>query len=250
MSAATVLITRDATGNRELAKKLESAGFTVIAWPSMSFEELPLDAIQQKTLEKKYDWLVLTSRHAARFFFEKFKTPDPKPSCNKIAVVGERTRDQVEKCGFHADLVARSHSSAGLASEPEFLATKDLRILLPQALDARTDFINALAGQHEITGIAIYKKVRVEKSPEEINILKKEKIDWVLFFSPSAVNFFLQDFGGEKAGLNFLQGQKIAAIGQTTLKHLKNYHAPLTALASQGDVDHLISLMGSPIRSR
>lgn len=250
MSFPTVLITRDELGNRELAEKLKLAGFAVISWPSMVFEELCLDSDQQKKLEEKYDWLVLTSSHAARFFFEKFKTPAPKPSCKKIAVVGERTRDQVEKSGLSVDLVARFHSAVGLASEPEFAATGRLRILLPQALDARPDFVTALAGRHEITGIAIYKKVQVEKSPEEISALKTKNIDWIMFFSPSAVIFFLQDFGGEKAGLNFLQGKKIAAIGQTTLKHLKNYHTPLTVLASQGDVDHLISLMGSPIRSR
>jgi uroporphyrinogen-III synthase len=165
-------------------------------------------------------------------------------------VVGEGTGSVVEKNGFALAFVSPRHSAAALAATAAFSATTGLKILLPQALDARPDFVKALAGRHQITALTIYKKVPVKKSAAEMAALRKKNIDWVLFFSPSAIDFFLEDLGGEQALGDFLQGKKIAIIGQTTFRHLKNKMPAMTALVSGGDLDQLISLMGRPISSR
>jgi uroporphyrinogen-III synthase len=70
MSTSTVLITRSAAANRELAPRLEEAGFTVVSWPGMDFEELPLDVELQKKLQQKYD-LCLHESAGRRIFFKK-----------------------------------------------------------------------------------------------------------------------------------------------------------------------------------
>lgn len=223
----TFLITRDRASNRELAKKLKKKSARVISWPSFEFIEKPLtESIKHELKEiSDYDWLIFTSKQAVESFFKKyFKIHKSLRALKsvKVASIGPETAHAIRKNGLRVSLVPKKQSAKGLAQAKLFRTTRNLKIFMPQALDARKDFIKTHQKRHQIFAKSFYRKKLLKQGTAVVKKLKSQKIDWVLFYSPSAVAAFLRNFT-KNDGRLFLQKTRIAAIGKTTAQELKGF---------------------------
>lgn len=225
-----VLITRDAQANLVLADRLWERGADVIHWPSFSFKEVRTDSKTKTAVKqiRRFDWLVFTSRHGVVWFLKKYCKihSDLRPLMGlKIAAVGKQTATTLRAHNLWVDVVSKKPSAKGLAGEAVFKRKKGLKILLAQGRDARDEFVRALSGRHKITRVVVYRKQRVKQPARDVEKLRQRGVDWILFFSPSAVDSFLANFKrGE--GLKILRRTKVAVIGKTTAKHLRDLGCP------------------------
>lgn len=225
-SNKTFLITRDRASNRELAKQLKKKSARVISWPSFEFVEISATQKIKQELKKisDYDWLIFTSKHAVESFFKKyFKVYKNLGALKfvKVASVGPETSRSIRSHGLRVSLEPKKSSVKDLAREKAFSRTHNLKIFMPQAHDAKKDFIKIHQKRHQIFSKSFYRKKLIKQGAAAVKKLKSEKVDWVLFYSPSAVKAFLRNFSSKRAGRQFLQGVQVAVMGETTADELR-----------------------------
>lgn len=131
---ARVAVTRAAEGSRRLAGRLRAAGLEAVECPLVRVE--PIDGPLVRA--DGYDWVVVTSRIAARELLRRLEGPLPR-----VAAVGPGTAEALRAYGVSPALVARRSTQEGLLEElPDepgrvlFAAAEDARDVLPRALDA------------------------------------------------------------------------------------------------------------------
>ncbi len=242
-----VMLTRSPDDNRELARKLEAVGASVIDWPSYIYQSVKLQAGDSRAIVKvrTYDWLVFTSARAVTFFLKEFfRCHDDVRSLAKIkiAAVGLKTAEAIKTAGLWVDCQPKTATSADLAKCPEFTRTRGLKILWPQAADARGEFAAALKYRHRLTALTVYRKKNLKQKAEVVDALKNKKPDWALFFSPAAVDAFLANFAGGE-GVALLKNVRLAVIGSTTAAHVKKLGLVVVVVAKSPDVETLLAGM-------
>lgn len=221
----SLLITRSPQDNDALKILIEKKGMKAISFPLYTYEACDLkDEIKKRlyTLEN-YDWLVLTSVRSVRFFLKLLADLKIDFSCLsklKIAAVGEKTAAELRKEKLKVDLQPEQSSSKKMALQGAFQKTKKLKILFPHAEDARQEFVDLLKESHQILNFVLYRKQPLPHAREECQKILREKINWILFYSPSAVDQFMNLFDANDLN-RFFRKTRIAAIGQTTCDHLK-----------------------------
>lgn len=133
--SVSVLLTRAAGRNDELARRLRDAGgIEPVECPLIRIEPVREEPVSTSG----YDWVVLTSRTGAELFFERAAD---RPA--RVAVVGPGTAEAVRAHGVEPALVASRSTQEGLLEElPRpagrvlFAGAEDARPLLAQELDA------------------------------------------------------------------------------------------------------------------
>jgi len=143
---------------------------------------------------QKYEWLIFTSAHSVRFFFERLRQAglDARSLASvKIAAIGKTTAGELSRFGFLADLVPDNESSAGLLEKFASLDVKNKRMLLPRAKVASHVLPEGLASLGAaVKEVAAYMTVEIE--PADVDF---EYIDQILFTSGSTVRAFVKKFG-------------------------------------------------------
>ena len=141
-----------------------------------------------------FDWLIFTSAHGVRFFFERLRLAgsDARSLASvRIAVIGKTTSGELAGFGILADLVPDNESSAGLLEKFACLDMKGKRVLLPRAKVASRELPDGLAEMGaEVAEVSLYMTVEVE--PADVDF---EHIDMILFTSGSSVRAFVKKFG-------------------------------------------------------
>jgi uroporphyrinogen-III synthase len=222
LAGKTVVVTRAAGQSAKLVKELEARQASVKLLPLISFappEKFDeLDAALARL--ESFDWIVFTSANAVqavegrRQELAQGKLADLK--LPRVTAVGPATADAAENAGYSVNFVAAEHSGAGIIKE----LGEDLKrrsIFLPRSDKANPDLPEALRRRGAVvTEVVAYRtlppgetdRVRVKES-------LKDGADGILFFSPSAVQNFLELLGRER--LAALQGRAVmVAIGPTT----------------------------------
>lgn len=242
-SRSKVLLTRDEYANHKLLDHLQREGFDGLSWPTQKFESMPLSLDQTKITEQKFDWLVFTSAQAARAFFLASFYKNLVHPLPPIAVVGEATREAVREHGQVVALEPEKTSALGLTGDPVFAESRGLKILWPCAEDARQELVTAWQGKHYLTPFILYRKVVILKSHEDFILLQQSGVEWVMFYSPSAVRAFVAGLNDTGAAGDFLKSKKLAVIGATTAEFLKSQGLKPAVVAQGASTADLISRM-------
>jgi uroporphyrinogen III methyltransferase/synthase len=141
-----------------------------------------------------FDWLIFTSAHSVRFFFERMRMlgSDARSLASvKIATIGKTTAGELAGFGILADMVPNNESSAGLLEEFADIDMKDKRVLLPRAKIASRELPEGLVAMGaEVDQVSAYMTVEIE--PADVDF---EHIDKILFTSGSTVQAFVNKFG-------------------------------------------------------
>jgi len=141
-----------------------------------------------------FDWLIFTSAHGVRFFFERLRAVDfdaRSLASVRVAAIGKTTAGELAGFGILADLVPENESSAGLLEKFAGLDIKGKQVLLPRAKVASRELPEGLAAMGaEVAEIPAYMTLDVE--PADVDF---EHIDKILFTSGSSVRTFVKKFG-------------------------------------------------------
>lgn len=167
--------------DRQFAKKLEKAGFKSVFLPLITIKSL------KKKFHSNYDWLLVTSANAARVLAPFFK----KNRALKVAAVGPATATALKKIGVKSQGPKKSSGAASLISFFKKQKIRGKKFLYPTshlASDALKKGLEKMGGKVE--QVVAYRTVAQKGIAGKLRCIFKNKIDAVLFFSPSGVDNF------------------------------------------------------------
>jgi uroporphyrinogen-III synthase len=247
-----VLVTRAEEQAEALANKLEMLGAEVVKLPLIRIEpsedEILLGAAIEKALAEGYDWIVFTSVHGVKTFFERVrhKGVDPQNLRSiKFAVIGPATGKALEDFGFKPDAMPDRYTNEGLAEMFEHLLGKaererPLRFLLWRAKGAREVLAQKLRELGAfVEEVHAYRTVPNQLPAEQLNDLLGQKIDIITFTSPSTVRAFFEVLGNERAK-KILDSAVIATIGPVTEQACREFGVEPQIVASIHTVEGLV----------
>ncbi len=240
LAGKRVVVTRAAEQAGELVRALEENGAEVLLLPSVSFAEAedkhPLDAAIHSLY--RFDWLLLTSQNAVRFFSARCHALGIEPSAlvgalPRVAAVGPATADSARKAGFNVKFVASRNTGEGLAAElrDDLLGKK---VLLPRSDHASNDLPAALSrAGADVTEVIAYRTVALRPAESgALEEVRQGRADVVTFASPSAFHAFASQVGADV--LRPLAGRMtFAAIGPVTARAIRE--AGFTAEIEAGE---------------
>ncbi len=232
-----VAVTRAEEGVGILARALAARGCDVFAVPVVAFEPpedwTPLDEALAR--EDAYDWLVVTSPHAAGVLASRpaWDTLRRRPT-PAVAAVGPRTAVRLAGFGVRASLVAEEAGAAGLARALAQRVGKadgslaGLRFLWPHSDRARRELPDALrtAGA-TVTEVVAYRTVPAEPTTAGAfrRLLERGEIDAVTFMSPSSAHGLAHVLGCAELSV-LARHALVASVGPTTSEALRELGAP------------------------
>ena len=223
-----IVVTRAAEQAGEFSAKLTARGATVLECPTIRLvgpENWQLLDLAIRELSG-YDWVVLTSGNAVRYFFQRMDTLglDARAlALCKICAVGPKTADEIRSFGIKPDLVPTDYKAEGVVEEFSRLDMKGNRVLFPRADKARDVIQRELKrmGAHVDSPVA-YRNVFPERlPPETLFALEKRSVDCITFTSSSTVQN-LAAMLGEELMLDMLKGVAVASIGPITSKSCRD----------------------------
>ena len=217
-----MIVTRAEGQAGEVCEELKAKGAAVTLLPLISIgppeDYSALDAALARV--ESFDWIIFTSANAVQAVEQRRRAlAGGKGSSAKMpfaAAVGPATAAAAESAGYAVEFVAANHSGAGLAEElKDELRGKS--VFLP-----RSDLANpALPAALKKIGATVMEAVAYQTLPpskadrERVHAALAGTVDGILFYSPSAVQNFLELLGRER--LEKLQGRVLmVAIGPTT----------------------------------
>jgi uroporphyrinogen-III synthase len=245
-----VVVTRAVEQSEGLIKELERRGASAIVLPMVAFgppdDVAALDAAIRRM--PAFDWVFLTSQNALRVILERCESLKlhlrEAFSGVKVAAVGPTTAEAVAKAGLDVSYVASKHEGVALAEE----LAKEVRykrVLLPRSDRANPALVEKLKGLGaEVTEVCAYKTVKPEQGDLEKAAVLEQRIDALVFFSPSAVHHLRELLGSE----NFLELSRrsvFAAIGPVTEEALRKAKVERVLLAGDTSVGAILDTLAN-----
>ena len=216
-----IVITRNREQAVGLITALETLGAECILFPTIRISPVADWTKCDKALQKinDYQWIVFSSANGVRYFLERAREIKKENFNNKIAVVGNKTKRELEDLGFKVSLIPDSYSATGLIESFKDENINGARILIPTSEIARDELLVGLQNLGAVVDqIAVYRNdCCLDQSSDLIlNAFEQNTIDAVLFFSSSAVECFVKILGPEVCRKFNNSKAVIAAIGETT----------------------------------
>ncbi len=195
-----VAVTRPAKDFADTADALREIGADPVSLPAIEIDVSPREELV-KALENSADfnWILFTSRNAVDAVFAIVGSI----SGPRIAAVGPRTADALTAHGAAIDLVPQVHTAQGLLGVLPNVAGE--KVLLPESELALPTLRDGLVERGaQVTTVTAYltRELRV-------NLHHLERIDIVLFSSPSAVDSIVNSGGVP-------ENTQVVCVGPTT----------------------------------
>jgi uroporphyrinogen III methyltransferase/synthase len=249
LSGKRVVITRAARQSVELVEHLGRRCALPILLPLVAFSAPedygPMDAALDRL--EQFDWIIFTSENAVRAVVKRAGVRGNLRNVagrrSRAAAVGPTTATAAERAGFFVDYQAQTHSGAALANE---LGEK-LRgqtVFLPRSDRANPDLPQLLRNYGvEVTEVIAYRTVTpVNLDQEKIAAIVNGEVQAILFFSPTAVEHFVEIVGKEK--LRDLQERlAITAVGPITANALHQCGVDTLLVAEDTTADAVIAAL-------
>ena len=190
-----VLITKTGDEVSELKKFCDENNMQLICNSFIDFEIVKAD------IPKNYDWIFFGSKRAVFYFLQQAEIPK---NC-QVACIGAKSKLHLEKMGIAVDFYGQK------AGNPESVANelKDqikTNFLLVPISNVSNHSIASVLPKNQVSEVVVYNTKNKTKKVSE-------KLDFIIFTSPSNVNGFSID--------NSISDYcKIIAWGKTTENHL------------------------------
>jgi len=175
-----------------------------------------------------YDGLFFTSPVAAEVFINE---SDGKHFEGKAFALGERARSVLANAGFRVVYHDAANTSEELIEhlDPDELVGK--RLLFVRGDKSMRTVAERLTGSAKIEEVVVYYTKRLRPDDQRLRELRSRlsrgDIDWVCFFSPSAVENFSRFFDVEELRA------KGAAIGETTGEQMRSSRLPVSLISTK-----------------
>jgi len=243
-----IITTRALDQSDSLFEKLIFEGVQVIPFQTFSTEQVVLSkTIFGELKNKEYDWFVFTSQNGVRYFFSQLfeNSLDSRFFVNaKIAVIGEKTAQEIRKYGLIPDFVpSRFNSDAFIKEFPKKCNISEVKILRVKGdftKDPIGDFLSSKAQQLEY--LIVYKINKINPGEEEKDKIINTSPDAIIFTASSIVDNFFEIFG-ENAAKRILVNTKVFAIGPMTAEALEKRGIPKIFVSDKHTIEGIIDLM-------
>ena len=206
---------------------LAANGFEIINLPLI--ETVAIDDSSGLETIENYDGVFLTSKQAAEIFRAKLKT-DYR---GKVYVLGRRSYEILKdgNLNLHFDASANTAREMLENIEPDELKDKNfLFIRGEKSLRIVPKFLSKIATVDEAV---VYETRNVKVEIDKINELREKfKFAAICFFSPSAAESFIEQFGAE-----ILHQTIIAAIGKTTAEFFETRDLQVNFVSSKATAE-------------
>ena len=214
LSGKSVLITRDKKRANILYNRLISLGAQCYSLPMIDIEYNNKELINLN----KYKAILLCSSNGANAFIEKID--DLRVLNNiKIGVVGKATLNSLERYKIKADFYPNQFLVNELIKESVNHTNEndDILIITSNISPINEDEINKKYNRNFIK-LELYntKKIKYE---EKVMIENINMIDYIIFFSPSTVESFLESIN---YNISLIKNKKIVSIGPVTSKKIRD----------------------------
>jgi uroporphyrinogen-III synthase len=236
LAGKRVVVTRATEQAGDLVRALQENGAEVLLVPSVTFAEVedkqPLDAAILSLF--RFDWLLLTSQNAVRFFAARCRERGIDLSVlagapPSVAAVGPATAEAARQEGLVVKFIASRNTGEGLAQElREYVLGK--KVLLPRSDRAAADLPAALSrAGAQVTDVVAYRTLAVpvpsaaeghDAAAKKLEQIRQGATDVITFASPSAFHSFVEQMGADV--LRKLVGRTaLAAIGPVTARAIQ-----------------------------
>lgn len=190
---------------------LRDAGVEVINLELVGTEVREEDLTNFENLAERvdeYDGVFFTSPVAAQVFVDRVK-PQVRPA---LYALGKRAAAVLGNAGFDVRAVPYANTAVEMLAEvalDEFTSKKLLFVRGNRSMRTIPERLGSLARVDEVV---VYRTIEIEPAGKLAMDVEKrlssKEVDWLCFFSPSAVEAFRKRFG--------VTDVKIAVIGETT----------------------------------
>jgi len=223
LKGITVLITREPSQAIPLADLLGKCGARTVNVPLISFRKV---AVEPKIWSKldEYNWLIFTSQNGVEYFFQQLKENDRFLNrSTKIAAVGTKTKELLEKYQMEVQFIPSSFTGDQLAREMKDSCLADEKILFVKGNLAKNTIVQVFQEKgYDIDETTVYETYLPKSSSEKlVELFHREDIDVITFTSPSTIDHFVKIAGSQLR--DFVSNKVIACIGPVTEKRAKYY---------------------------
>ncbi len=169
----------------------------IIPLPMIELQKAALSQADQDRLKASladFDFILMTSRHAVKYFFQILKEEGISwlSSAIRFMTIGQETANTLRRYHFEPELIPETETGPGLfESMKKKYPLKGKKILFPRSALPNPFLKDKLtkAGAN-VWELVVYQNLKPEKMP-----LPRIKIDQILFTSPSTVRNFLEEYG-------------------------------------------------------
>jgi uroporphyrinogen III methyltransferase/synthase len=218
-----VLLTRAPAAGHEATKRLRDLGAVVRELPLIRIGPPPDEAALAAAARKSFDWIAFASVQGVSAFVHY--ADRPQATTAKFAAVGPATARAIRAAfGRPVDVMPTSHTGGDLGFALAAAVKPGERVLLVQALDARPELLEVLAGAGcDVETVAAY--ATLEEPPDGLAAAIADA-DVIVVASGSAVRSLRSGLG--EAAKAALSGKTVVCIGPVTAAEARHAGIPVT----------------------
>jgi len=234
-----VMLTRAPASGSDAADQLRALGAEVMHVPLIRIGPPPDErALSDAAARTDVDWIAFASVHGVEAFARCCESP--RTVAAKFAAVGPATARAIGAAfGRAADLVPESHTGGDLGASLAQTMRPGERVLLVQALEARPEAFETLAGAGcAVEAVAAY--ATVEDPPDGLPEAIRDA-DVVIIASGSAARSLRRGLGD--ATDSALAGKTIVCIGPVTADEARHAGVPVTLVPHDFSMDGVIEAL-------
>ncbi len=225
----------------ELEKHLADSGFTLINYPMIEVCEAEISVSDQTKIKNadSYDWLVFTSKNGVLYFFKKFENLTGKifeKKNSKIAVIGSKTGNELQKKGIEPDYISESNLAEKFAFElKEKVIPENSKVLLLLGNLAGDIIEKTLSDFTEVIRINCYQTCKPKvKNAEPLNRIFSNDYELIIFTSSSGFENFVSIAKDFKIDL---QKVRVVSIGKSTTRTMNEFGVIPVFTARQSNLE-------------
>lgn len=229
LQAKGVLITRGGAQGKRIGTEIKNQGGIPYIVPLIRFRSYH-DPSAQTYFQQidEYDWIIFTSKNGVKYFFEQLSIHSPhiQPQMleNRFAVVGEKTKEFLEKYGVKSKFMPSLYTAEDFSQEFFVEGYASNKILIAKGNLASKTIANAFRDRNFIADEMIVYETYFpgESEGEIVELIHKEYLDLLTFTSPSTFQHFYEIIRKNHL-IEQAKNIKIACIGPVTKKKIEKH---------------------------
>ena len=243
----SIMVTRSRSQNSKLVERIMDLGGNPIEIPTIKIEKVQDNKELENEIKnlKDYTYLVLTSKNGVDIFFDKLDEMglDCRALANiKVCSIGAATSKAIIRRGIKPDIQPEKAVGESLYDELKDIVSKEDKILIPRAKNAREFLVKKLNEISNVTEVVTYESVMDDSKKEEaISALEEGNLDYITFASSSTVTNFINLIGEENK--DKLSNTKIISIGKITTKTILDNGLEVYKESEKASIESMIEAM-------
>ncbi len=239
LAGMKVLVTGSPVQADPLERELAAHGAEPVSMPTIRIEPVEDVAPIREAIQRGHDWVVLTSANAVGPVASAI---DGMSIPGRVAVVGARTAEALERAGIGVDLTGDGPGADQLVEqmrEAGVGGTRVLCLLSDKARPVLADGLRALGADVEI--VTVYRNLPVDAIEDDVRLtIRHGEVGAVTFASPSAVAAFRDLVAADMPAMS---GAAFFSIGPTTSQALREAGLPVHGEAPTQDAAGMVAAM-------